>query len=258
MNVILNVWTLAQKDLQVFLRDRSAVMMTFVVPIALVTVFGWIMTYALGGGSGMPKVALWIVDNANSEQSHAMIDSLRQSAMLRVLPDAKGKPITDGKLRTMINDGDAHHGIVFPTGYGTADANGQPIDILMIRDPGREMEDKMIQVGLLQSSFSDGPAGWNAMVKRMFKNQGIDGPALVAIETSMQLVQSKVDDAINEKRDAAKASDANSSEPGESSEASVESGENFDALKFLGEALASETEDIRPAARPKRVTYQQA
>ena len=258
MNVILNAWTLAHKDLRVFLRDRSAVMLTFVVPIALVTVFGWIMTYAFGGGSGMPKVSLWIVDNANSEQSHAMIDSLRQSAMLRVLPDGKGKPITDGKLRTMINDGDAHHGIVFPTGYGTADANGQSIDILLIRDPGREMEDRMIQIGMLQSTFSSGPVGWNAMVKRVFKNQGIDGPALDAIEKSMRLVQSSVGDAIIEQRVAAKASEGNSSEPSESSKVSVESKVNLDALKFLGEALATETEDIRPAARPKRVTYQQA
>ncbi len=73
MKTIQDAWLLARKDLTLHLRDRAALTTGFLVPIALVTVFGWIMTYAFGGGSGMPKVSLWFVDEAQNESSQAVI-----------------------------------------------------------------------------------------------------------------------------------------------------------------------------------------
>ena len=143
MKLISDAWLLTQKDLRVYFRDRSALLVGFLVPIALVTVFGWIMTYAFGGSSGMPKVTLWYVDEDDTPRSRAMVDSLRSSEMITLRPRTAEKVMDVAKLRSMVSDGDAHHGIVIPKGYGAGDVND--IDIRMIRDPGREMEDRMIQ-----------------------------------------------------------------------------------------------------------------
>ncbi len=56
MKLVSDAWTLARKDLRVYVRDSAALCLGFLVPMALVTVFGWIMTFAFGGSSAMPAV----------------------------------------------------------------------------------------------------------------------------------------------------------------------------------------------------------
>ncbi len=53
----------------------------------------------------------------------------------------------------MVVDGDAHHGLVIPAGFGAHDKSTPP-DIEMLRDPGRQMEDRILQVALVQALLS--------------------------------------------------------------------------------------------------------
>ncbi len=85
--MINQAWALAPKDLRMYFRDRMGIVSSLLVPIAMVTVFGWIMAYAFGGGSGMPKVKVWIVDEDKSERSQQFEKTLRESSMLECLPE---------------------------------------------------------------------------------------------------------------------------------------------------------------------------
>jgi ABC-2 type transport system permease protein len=199
MKSLLDAWTLAAKDLRMFVRDRPALILTFAVPIALVTVFGWIMTVATGGGSGIPKVTLWLVDEDGSSTSQQVIASLRQSDMLKVQPDPNDPAISADQLRAKIADGDAHHGIIIPKGFGTDDPQGKPIDLRMVRDPGRMMEDRMIQMALMQATFGAGPSGWRTPLQRMLRKQSIDQRAIATIEDSMNDVQEKLQSAFSQR-----------------------------------------------------------
>ncbi len=133
--MIRNAWALAAKDLRMYFRDRSGLVASLLVPIALVTVFGWIMAYAFGGGSGMPKVTVWIVDEDHSERSRQFAQSLRDSDMLECLPADGDKPIDRDKLQRMVADGDAHHGLVIPPVLARKTEHSRPtLTCCVIRD----------------------------------------------------------------------------------------------------------------------------
>lgn len=277
MKLITDAWVLACKDLRVYVRDRTALVLGFLVPIALVTVFGWIMTYAFGGSSGMPKVTLWIADEDQSERSQKMIDSLRSSEMIKLLPRNGEKAIDAVALRTKIADGDAHHGIIIPKGFGSQTPNSPPVDLKMLRDPGREMEDRMIQIALLQSMFTgDDSLAWSNSLRRLFKKQGMSESNLAALDTAMSGMQRSISDFIsqsNSDADATNSVDSNPAKPAtdtnpskrtesrsesDTSQKTTASQRPVDPMKFMGEMLALENEDITPPKRPKQVTYQQA
>ena len=250
MKLVKDAWLLAVKDLRIYVRDRWALCLGFLVPIALVTLFGWIMTYAFGGSSGIPKVTLWVVDEDQSPRSQKIIESLRASEMLKVLPREGDKPITQEQLRAKIVEGDAHHGVVFPQGYGSTNSDQVP-ELKMIRDPGRSMEDRMIQIALAQSTFSNDSGGiWRSSVKRMLGKQGLDGQQLVDLDDAMDNMQSTIsklfekEDSTNEK---SKKNEKESTEKQTSS-----------PLDFMSNLVPVESEEIKPPTRSKQVTYQQA
>ena len=62
MNTLRCSWLLAKKDLRCYFRDRGALVVGFLVPIALVTVFGWVMTSMSGGPGAMPKPILYRIN----------------------------------------------------------------------------------------------------------------------------------------------------------------------------------------------------
>jgi len=86
MNVLSTAWTVARKDLRLYLRDRTGMMLGFLLPIVLITVFGFIMKYAFRGEGGMPRATLWVADEDDSPQSRRLIEVLCGSEVLRVRP----------------------------------------------------------------------------------------------------------------------------------------------------------------------------
>ncbi len=252
MKLLYDACLLTQKDLRVYIRDRSALCLGFLVPIALVTVFGWIMTYAFGGSSGMPKVVLWYVDEDDTPRSRAMVDSLRSSEMLKLRPKTDETIIDAAKLRAMVTDGDAHHGILIPKGYGAEDEN--EVEIKMIRDPGREMEDRMIQIALMQSSFANSGTAWKKSMKRLFQERGMSsqqaGRLDFAMDTMQTTIQSYFDD------ESSKNGEKSNRKPETDLQQQSKTASN--PMDFMTNMVALDREDIKPPTRSKQVTYQQA
>ena len=259
MKLLKDAWLLTQKDLRVYVRDRSALLLGFLVPIALVTVFGWIMTYAFGGSSGMPKVTLWFVDEDGTPRSQAIVESLRSSEMINLRPKSGDKPIDATKLRSMVSDGDAHHGIIIPKGYGHGDDS--EVEIKMIRDPGRNMEDRMIQIALMQSTFASGTnTAWKNPIKRLLQNRGMVPDLNGRLDSAMENMQSTIESLFpmgsnSDSTDVGAASDTGTRPSNTTSRANTA---NRDPMDFMTNLVALQTEDIQPPTRSKQVTYQQA
>ena len=253
MKLISDAWLLTQKDLRVYFRDRSALLVGFLVPIALVTVFGWIMTYAFGGSSGMPKVTLWYVDEDDTARSRAMVESLRSSEMITLRPKANEKVMDTEKLRRMVSDGDAHHGIVIPKGYGVGDEND--IDMRMIRDPGREMEDRMIQIALMQSSFTAGSGNaWKKSMKKQFQESGMSMQQIGRLDAAMDNMQSTIESYF--KKESSEDKEKSNAVVGAEPQQKTKSASN--PTDFMTNMVALDREDIKPPTRSKQVTFQQA
>lgn len=254
MKLLTDACLLAAKDLRVYVRDRSALCLGFLVPIALVTVFGWIMTYAFGGSSGMPKVEMWIVDEDQSPRSTSIVKSLRESEMLKVRPRENEAAISQDKLHQMVQDGDVHHGLILPKGFGDESLDDEnAVNMKMLRDPGRSMEDRMIQIALMQSTFADGNGGaWKRSMKKMFRDQGMDSKLLGDLDSAMGSMQSTIGSFLstNEEDESQVAPTQHASETASSTSTSP--------MDFMTNMVSLDTEDIRPPSRSKQVTYQQA
>ncbi len=202
---------LMQKDLRGFFRDRGALLASLLLPIALVTVFGVIMAYAFGGGSGgMPAVRLHVLDVDQSEKSKAFVKSLAGVDMVRVQEVDFGDAVASNasetldrstnsaaaeQLSKLILDGDSHHALLLEEGFGEAfEATGKP-PLKMFRDPGRSMEDQIIAIALMQASFqeSDGRL-WTGAMTEMLNEQGMDASSVGQIETWMNSIGSTIGD----------------------------------------------------------------
>ena len=129
---------LAQKDLRLFFRDRTAVLLTFLLPLVLGTVFGTAMQGMGGGGGGgaAPKVELALEDRDDSEASRALAAALvgAEGLDVEVVDDA----------RRLVANGKKPCGIVIPAGYGAGVTAGRAPDLALLRDPSQAISQQVV------------------------------------------------------------------------------------------------------------------
>lgn len=275
-NMLGKSWALARKDLRSYFRDRMGLLLGFLVPIAMVTVFGWIMAYAFGGSGGMPKVTLWLVDEDNSALSRQFVSNLRSSNMLEILPKESSSESkkTRGyeELRKLIAAGDAHHALRIPKGFGEESAAGRVPDFSMLRDPGRTMEDRIIQMALMQAFMSNSGGNlWKDSLHRMFEKEGMQSSELSQLDSSLTDASEHIRKflARDDKENKTKIANPSGDEVKGNKEPQVASpsGEKrtdstkesvSDPLDFMGKMIPMNNEDIVPPSRSKKITFQQA
>ena len=169
---------LVRNDLRLFFRDPIALLLSFALPIALVGIFGFIMGAMSGGGGGggLQPVDVAIRDEDGSPASAAFVQALRESETVRPRFAKEGE-FTREQLRARVDEGDDSFALVIPQGF----ADGA--DLLLLRDPGRDLEARMVQMGLLAALFEakGGDAAWElsrraldqAGLVRVEKNRGV-------------------------------------------------------------------------------------
>lgn len=128
---------MVRKEMRLFFNDRRAVIVSFIVPIAIASFFGAIFN---GGGDSEPaKIDVAIVDLDNSPISQGIVAGARGDASLNVTAAA------EPEAREAVRRGDLPVAVVIPKGFG--DAAGQaffgagekpPLDLAFA--PSRSME----------------------------------------------------------------------------------------------------------------------
>lgn len=136
-------WILCRKDLLIFFRDRTAVLLTLALPILLATIFGSAMQGMMGGGSGggTPKIALLVEDLDGSPESRLLVELLDGVDGIRVTA-------TSG-ARRQVAGGKYPAAIVIPAGYGAALGRGDMPELRLLRDPSRQIAQQVIAGNLL-------------------------------------------------------------------------------------------------------------
>jgi ABC-2 type transport system permease protein len=112
-------------------RDRSALLLTFVLPIAFFTIFA--MIFGAQRSEGTPKVHVIIADEDHSDASTRLVAALKNESALRVstAPEPKEKPQKNEKPQALppytlataekaVREGDAPVALVIPKGFGNA------------------------------------------------------------------------------------------------------------------------------------------
>ncbi|MEO1524753.1 MAG: ABC transporter permease [Planctomycetota bacterium] len=265
-------WDLAAKDLRTYFRDRAGLALGFLMPIALVTVFGVVMAYAFGGSSGTPKISMMLVDLDQTPASQRLVDGLAKSDMLRVRNVTGRDGDVKDYARNKISDGDAHHALVIESGYGQALDDGQVPTLTLLRDPGRTMEQQIIQFALMQEMISLGDSDLIfASLGKVFQDNGLDPEQWNGLRERFRetgvVIQDWIDDgslSFNDDTDDAPPGDAGTEDRANESDSdpempsAAEDDTTADPMAMMADLLPIETEDIRPPDRAAQVTYQQA
>lgn len=280
MNTLRCAWLLAKKDLRCYFRDRGAMAVGFLVPIALVTVFGWIMTaISGGGGGGMPQATLYVVDEAATDETRAFVERLRKSNMLKIEPKPTAKPLTRADVEKKVADGDTSHALVIPSGFAITNTAADAPKLIMFRDPGRKMEQQIIQIGLFQSALaeSNGTLWWNGLRKSLVE-AGLTNEEVAQIQvpanSMTDLIGQFLDSEKNKQPESSDPkptpdSDAATKSPATSAESSNSTASKSDTdnenedpmagmMSFMLNMVPLDDKPIEPPSRPRRVTYQAA
>lgn len=247
MKLLAAMFWIAHKDLRLFCRDRTGMMLGLLLPIALVTVFGMVMKFAFGGGSGMPKVELWVVDEDGSAASKKLVAALRDVGMLAVRPAGDGEPATAAHVRERVRDGEAHHALLVGQGFGAAIEAGREPPLVLVRDPGRQMEDRIVGIALMQATMAAGEGKsmpW--LLSSMMRRQGMNEAGIARVRSGMDLVQGVIDRFVG--GDTELRAPANGQQPAP----------DFDLASMFGDMVPVQREDVVPPARPKNLDYQLA
>jgi ABC-2 type transport system permease protein len=178
--MLIQLRAMVRKDMQMFFSDRRAVIMSFVVPIAIASFFGSI--FSGSGRSQEPaRIAVAIVDQDRSAISRAIVSAAQAD------PNLNLSTPTAAAAGDLVRRGKTTIAVIVPSGFG--DAAGRaffgggakpPLDLLY--DPSHNAELAMVR-GILTEHVMQ------AVSRQMFG--GAQGKALVA-ETLAQIGTSNV------------------------------------------------------------------
>lgn len=161
-------WLLAKKDLRLFLRDRTGLLLALALPLFLATIFASAMGGMTGGGK-RSRVELLVEDLDASARSRALIAELEASGALRV-------EVASG-VRKRVAEGDAPAALLVPSGYGEDLAAGRRPELRLYRDPAKEIEQQIVAGNLLAAAFrSSGPELARGAIERGLALLGFPAP----------------------------------------------------------------------------------
>jgi ABC-type multidrug transport system permease subunit len=153
-------------------------------------------------------------------------------------------------MRAKIDDGEAHHGLVIEGGFGAALERGELPELVMLRDPGRVMEDQITRIGLAQAfmAVTHGNA-WPHSLARILGKSGMDEQQVAMAEGFARSIQGLIQSFAMGSGDRTASGEKTASDAAPMS---------FDMSSFMEEMVPVRTEDLQPPERPKQLSYQLA
>ncbi len=243
---------IAKKDLKVYFRDRTGVILGFGLPIVLAVAFGFIYKMTFGREGGMSRTALWVADEDGTAESRAFVAALRESRMLSVRPRSDEDPVTAADLKEKVADGEAHHGLLIGAGYADALRSQRFPTLTMFRDPGRALEGQLVSIGLLQGFMSSGTTDLAPMLTtHALKQSGLPDEWSDRILAVSRTFSVSVEHLFVEANAAGLIADGAAT--GADGEDAGAAGIDFSAV--MSNLVPLESVEIQPPDRPKQLTY---
>lgn len=154
-----HIIVLVRKDLKHFLRDRAALLLTFLVPFALIALFGFI--FGLYGSHGGPAgINVGVVDASGSPDGAKLVAALKAEPAFNVITDEPGPngtrtPLAEKDLDRLIRADRFRFALVLPPDFSSGDNIG--LHVKLVENPQNNIETQMV-TGLLQKTlFTSAP-----------------------------------------------------------------------------------------------------
>jgi ABC-2 type transport system permease protein len=155
------ILVLLRKDFTHFFRNKAAVSLTFIVPFALIYLFGQVfgVNRKDSGPSGIPFA---VVNASDNPATVKLVDALKTEKSFHVLtnfvnPDKSTRPLTEADVRAMMqeSDPDFRFALVIPQDVISATSFGLHLKILS--NPRNEIETQTVNGILQKTIFSNVP-----------------------------------------------------------------------------------------------------
>ncbi|MFQ5635369.1 MAG: ABC transporter permease, partial [Gammaproteobacteria bacterium] len=133
------------------LRDRGALLMSFVLPGVFFLIMAEIFTVTTGGSL---KLTVAVLDEVRDETTGRLLGALDDAAGLVLVVADSGDADARAALRASVKNGTADVGIVFPADADPLDGSGGfgPAPILIVSDPARAVAVPML-VGQIRQAY---------------------------------------------------------------------------------------------------------
>lgn len=154
------VLSLLRKDLRLFLRNKVAFGLTFIVPVMMIYIFGQVFGGMGSSGSGPTGIPLALISESESTLASAITESLEAESAFRVIKTWKDDegievPLTEERIRELIADNQLRFALVLPTDLLGEEEFG--INLRLLTNPRSDIETQMVN-GLLQKAiFTSAP-----------------------------------------------------------------------------------------------------
>jgi ABC-2 type transport system permease protein len=186
------MFKILRKELLSFFKDKRAIMLTFLVPIVLISIFAMAFGGA-GGGSSVNTIPLLVVDEDGTAQSKEIVKSLDSVKMLDI------KHTTNDTALDFIKTGKIAAALFIHKGYGSAEDKMKNIELEY--DEGQSQQIGMLQQYLIQTLMNSVAkqtyGGSNFKWQDMMKKFGVDiGSGDSADNNKFNTVSQKIADSI--------------------------------------------------------------
>ena len=148
---------LLRKSLLNFSRARAAIVITFLVPIALIYIFGQVFGFNRNDGGGPSGIKLAIINESKEPAAQRLVEALKTEKTFTVVTEAKGthRPLTETEVRTALHDNDYRFALIIPADFVREDQFG--IHLKFLSNPRNEIETQMVNGILQKTIFSKVP-----------------------------------------------------------------------------------------------------
>jgi len=153
------VLVLLRKDFALFFRDRASLSLTFVVPFALIYLFGQIY-HVNSSDPGPAGIPVAVVNESDNPAAARLVDALRAEKAFRVLTtfvnsDKSARPLAEGDLRPLMRADRFRFALVIPRDVVRTDRIG--IHLKSYSNPRNEIEAQTVSGILQKALFSKVP-----------------------------------------------------------------------------------------------------
>ena len=139
------MFKLFKKDLKIFFSDKRSVVLTFLLPIILISLFAYAYG-GMGGNSNKPEPTnILVVDLDKTEHTKIMIANLDSLSGLKVFEGELSKS------RELVIKGEYSSALIFHKGFKDSIEASKKMPLELVYDKGQEMEIGMLQPVILST-----------------------------------------------------------------------------------------------------------
>jgi ABC-type multidrug transport system permease subunit len=147
-----NILKLMKKDLTIFLKSKSAVVLTYLVPMIIILIFGAVFG-GFGGSSSMNNIKVMLADMDNTAFSQKFTSALDKLPELDLITTYKQEDkyfkLTKNNMDTQITAGKRKLGILIPEGFQNKIEKGDKLPLEIHFDPKYQIEYGIVS-GIIQ------------------------------------------------------------------------------------------------------------